>query len=234
DYFAADSPSPLFGYAPATRRNPPVALKVQAPGHTSSSASAVAWYRSTSSGSRHGFSSGVWSRDWPRLAGGGYPERSTTWLNERGSRGWRKQCRHDCGSKATKLCDATATHQSARDDVRPVLGKLRDDRGIEVQRFGDHIRWTMRQPIGQRDLLEPVRPEDLHEYQVRVARVLDVMAKRLFYVADVTRVKVCGHCRRPGVEGRHARGTLEKIGPFIGIRMPVHLSQAARLHLNPC
>ena len=92
----------------------------------------------------------------------------------------------------------------------------------------------MRQPIGQRDLLEPLGPEDLHEDQVRVASVLDVMAQRLFYVADVPRMKVGGHRRRPGVEDRHPRATLEKIGPFIGIRMPVHLAQAARLHLNPC
>jgi hypothetical protein len=69
-----------------------------------------------------------------------------------------------------------ATQQSGRHDVRPVLGKLGDDRGIEVQQFGDHIRWTMRQPIRQRDLLEPVRPEDLHVDELRVARVLDVMA----------------------------------------------------------
>jgi hypothetical protein len=65
---------------------------------------------------------------------------------------------------------------SGRHDLGPVLGKLRNNRGIQVQRFGDHLRWTMRQPIGQRDLLEPLGPEDLHEDQVRVASVLDVMA----------------------------------------------------------
>src|SRR6476620_9491568 len=48
----------------------------------------------------------------------------------------------------------------------------------------------MRQPIGQRDLLEPLGPEDLHEDQIRVASVLDVMAQRLFYIADVARMKV--------------------------------------------
>ena len=69
-----------------------------------------------------------------------------------------------------------ATQQSGRHDVRPVLGKLGDDRGIEVQQFGDHIRRTMRQPIRQRDLLESVRAEDLHVDELRVARVLDVMA----------------------------------------------------------
>jgi len=33
-----------------------------------------------------------------------------------------------------------ATQQSGRHDVRPVFGKLGDDRGIEVQQFGNHIR----------------------------------------------------------------------------------------------
>ena len=47
-------------------------------------------------------------------------------------------------------------------------------------------------------------------------------------------MKVSGHRRRPGVEDGHARSTLEKIGPFIGIRMPVHLAQAAGLNYNPC
>ena len=126
------------------------------------------------------------------------------------------------------------TQRSGRYDVRPVPGKLRDDRGIEVQRFGDHIWRTMRQPIGQRDLLEPVRPEDLHVNEIRVTRVLDVMAQRFLHVADVTRMKVCGDRRRPGVEGGHARGALENIRPFIGIRMPVHVSQPSRLYRNPC
>jgi hypothetical protein len=35
-----------------------------------------------------------------------------------------------------------------RDDVWSVPGKLCDDGRIEVQGLGNHIDWTVRQPIG--------------------------------------------------------------------------------------
>jgi hypothetical protein len=38
---------------------------------------------------------------------------------------------------------------SDRDNVRPVPGKLSDYRWIKVQRLGDHIDRTVRQPIEQ-------------------------------------------------------------------------------------
>jgi hypothetical protein len=74
-----------------------------------------------------------------------------------------------------------------RDDVWSALWKLRDDRRIEVQRFGDHIDWTVRQPIGQRHLLKPIRSKDFNVHEIRVAGVFDIVAKRFFDIADVAR-----------------------------------------------
>src|SRR4029077_15900932 len=58
---------------------------------------------------------------------------------------------------------------SGRHNYGPVLGKPGNDRRIEVQRFGNHIDRTVRQPIRQLHLRKPIRPEYFHVNELRVA-----------------------------------------------------------------
>src|SRR5580658_4839236 len=115
-----------------------------------------------------------------------------------------------------------------RDDGWVVLWKLRDEGGIDIQRLGNHVSWTVRQPIREPYLLKPIRLEDLHVHKIRVPGIFDIVTKRLLDVADVAGMEVRGHRLRPGVEDGYASFSLQPVIPFVGVRMPMHLSQAAR------
>src|SRR5580693_5368113 len=75
-------------------------------------------------------------------------------------------------------------------DYGPVLGKPGNDRRIEVQRFGNHVDRTVRQPIRQLHLRKPIGPEYFHVNELRVAGVLEIVAERFSYVADIAGMKV--------------------------------------------
>ena len=121
----------------------------------------------------------------------------------------------------TRVIRTLAQSILGRDDVRPVLWKLLDDGWIEVQRLRHHVYWTVRQPIGQRYFLKPVCSEDFHVFEICIAGVLDIVTKRLFDVADIAGMKVCGDGRWSGVENGYTSGALDPIVPLIGIRMPM-------------
>jgi hypothetical protein len=86
----------------------------------------------------------------------------------------------------------------------------------------------VRQPIGQGHLFKPIGSKNFHVHEVRVAGVLDIVAKCLFHVADVAGMKVRGDRCRSGIENGHPSGTFDNVRPLIGIGMPMHISQAAR------
>src|SRR5580658_6391623 len=73
----------------------------------------------------------------------------------------------------------------SRDDGRVVVWNLRDQARIHIQRLGDHVSWTVRQPTRQIHLLKPIRLEDLHVHEIRVPNILNIVTKRLLDVADV-------------------------------------------------
>ena len=75
--------------------------------------------------------------------------------------------------RLTRVIRTLAQSILGRDDVRPVLWKLRDDGWIEIQRLRHHVYWTVRQPIGQRYFLKPVCSEDFHVFEICIAGVLD-------------------------------------------------------------
>ena len=75
------------------------------------------------------------------------------------------------------------------------------DSEVEVRR--DERRRCVGEPVGQRYVLVGVGLEDFEEDQIRVANVLDLMAKVGLDVADVARLEVIRHRVRAGVEDRH-------------------------------
>ena len=110
------------------------------------------------------------------------------------------------------------------------LGICADQARIHIQRLRRPcLLWTVRQPTRQIHLLKPIRLEDLHVHKIRVPNILDIVTKRLLDVADVAGMEVCGHSLRPGVEDGYASFSLHPVVPFVGVGMPMHGSQTARL-----
>ena len=94
--------------------------------------------------------------------------------------------------------------------------------------LGDQCRRRMRQPVGQGDLFVAGSLEHRDEHHVDVADILDVMPEVFLDVTDVSGIEIHRHRIRAGIEHRHLCFALDIILPFVGVRMPVHLANAAR------
>ncbi len=99
----------------------------------------------------------------------------------------------------------------------------------DPQMIPHQLRRQMRQPVRQRHILVAIGFEQLQKHQVPVPGVLDVVRKILLHVPHIALPKVHRARPRSGRKHRHPPLALHVVLPLIGIRMPVHLPQSARM-----
>ena len=81
--------------------------------------------------------------------------------------------------------------------------------------------WRVGQPLRKRQVLVKAALEHFQEDEICIPRVFDVMQKRLFDVADISRLKV--HRASLVTRRHHCHSCLagDVILPLVGIGMPV-------------
>ena len=87
----------------------------------------------------------------------------------------------------------------------------------------------MPDPVVQRNILKLARREHFQKDRIRIASVLDVMARNPRHKTDVVRVEV--HRVRPvAIKHCHAPLTGNPVLPFRSVGMPMQFAQTTRLN----
>ena len=93
----------------------------------------------------------------------------------------------------------------------------------------DHLRRKTPEPVVKRNLLKVACGKYFQYFQVRIARVLDIVTCDSRHKSDVICVEV--HCARPMWQNySHTRLAAYVVLPFRSVRMPVHFTQTTRLN----
>src|ERR1700731_4926110 len=93
----------------------------------------------------------------------------------------------------------------------------------------DQLRGEMSDPVVKRNFLKFASSEHFQNYQIGVARVLDIMPRDPGHKSDVICIEVHG-VRALVCKHGHTRFTSKVVLPFRGVRMPVQFTQAAWLN----
>ncbi len=106
-------------------------------------------------------------------------------------------------------------------------------RQINIQMRLNEPGRQMRQPLVQRHILVLRAFEHLKKYEILGSRILDVMRKRLLYVANVAFLEIHGTGVAVSCENCHSSFASHVILPFIGILVPVQFAQSSGMDDDP-
>src|SRR6202789_325276 len=103
---------------------------------------------------------------------------------------------------------------------------------VQIEVDFDKIRRRQREPLIERYVSIVRALEDLQKSQGRRAGVLDIMTHREGDIADVSAAEIERPRLTAGGEHAHAPLTADVILPFVGVGMPVQLTQATGVDLD--
>src|ERR1700722_19803353 len=121
---------------------------------------------------------------------------------------------------------------SSRHDRRLGLSERVHKLRIQIKVHFDKVGRCQRQPLVERYVSIVRALEDLQKAQGRRARIFHIVPHRERDEADVPAAEIEGTRLAVGREHPHAPLAAYVVLPFVGVRMPVQLAQAAGLDLD--